>query len=75
VAGSTGPPEGRPTNQQRSRHGDRVVGRAPFLDGATREVYEDKDGRQREVGYGGERVSGVWLAPADEPLMIEGASS
>jgi L-lactate dehydrogenase len=31
----------------------------PFVDGATRDLYEDADGRQWVVGYDGERVCGV----------------
>jgi hypothetical protein len=39
----------------------RIVGRVPFVDGVTRDVYEGEDGRQWVVEYGGERVYGVWL--------------
>jgi hypothetical protein len=53
----------------------RPIGRLPFADGVTRDVYEDADGRQRVVGYEGERVYGVWVAPADEPVVVDGASS
>ena len=42
----------------------------PFVDGVTRDVYEDADGRQWVAGYGGERVYGVWLVPADEPVVV-----
>jgi hypothetical protein len=35
------------------------VGRVPFVDGVTREVYEDPDGRQWVTGNEGERVYGV----------------
>jgi hypothetical protein len=52
-----------------------VVGRVPFVDGATREVYEDTDGRQWVAGYDGERVYGVWLMPADEPLLVARAAA
>ena len=48
----------------------RVVGRIPFVDGASRDVYEDTDGRQWVVGYEGERVYGVWIMPADEPVVV-----
>ena len=48
----------------------RVVGRVPFVDGATRDVYEDADGRQWVAGHDGERVYGVWLMPADEPVVV-----
>jgi hypothetical protein len=48
----------------------RVVDRGPFVDGATRDVYEDADGRQWVVGNDGERVYGAWLLPADEPLVV-----
>jgi hypothetical protein len=50
----------------------RVVGRVPFVDGIEREVYEDADGQQWVVGYSGEHVYGVWIAPADEPTVVEG---
>ena len=50
----------------------RVVGRVPFADGVTRDVYEKADGRQWVAGYGGERVYGVWLPPADEPVVVIG---
>jgi hypothetical protein len=50
----------------------RIIGRVPFTDGAEREVYEDDDGRQWVVGHDGERVYGVWLPPADEPLLVTG---
>jgi hypothetical protein len=47
----------------------RVVGCVPVVDGATRDVYEDTDGRQWVAGYDGERVYGAWLMPADEPVV------
>ena len=53
----------------------RIIGPVPFVDGVTRDVYEDGDGRQWVVGYEGERVYGIWLAPANEPLMVDGVSS
>jgi hypothetical protein len=49
----------------------RIVGCVPFVDGATREVYEDAEGRQWAIGYDGERVYGVWLLPVDEPLILQ----
>jgi hypothetical protein len=49
----------------------RPVGRVPFVDGVTRVVYEDPDGRQWVTGYEGERVYGVWLLPADEAVVVE----
>jgi hypothetical protein len=48
----------------------RIVGRVPFTDGVTREVYKDSDGRQWVTGYDGERVYGVWMMPPDEPVII-----
>ena len=48
----------------------RAVGRVPFVDGAARDVYEDADGRQWVAGHDGERVYGVWLPPADEPVVV-----
>jgi hypothetical protein len=50
----------------------RLAGRVPFVDGVTRDVYEDADGRQWVAGYDGERVYGVWLMPADEPAVDAG---
>jgi hypothetical protein len=50
----------------------RVVGHVPFTDGVTRDVYEDADGRQWVVGHDGERVYGVWVMPADEPVAVSG---
>jgi hypothetical protein len=47
-----------------------VVGRVPFADGVIRDVYEAADGRQWLAGYDGERVYGVWLPPADEPVVV-----
>jgi hypothetical protein len=45
------------------------------VDGVTRDVYEDADGRQWVIGYDGERVYGVWQLPADEPVVVEGDQS
>jgi hypothetical protein len=50
----------------------RIVGSVPFVDGVTRDVYEDAGGRQWVVGYGGERAYGVWLLAADEPAVDAG---
>jgi hypothetical protein len=49
----------------------RIVDRVLFLDGVTREAYEDSEGRQWVIGYCGERVYGVWLKPIDEPEVVE----
>jgi hypothetical protein len=46
-----------------------IIGRAPFTDGALRDLFEHSDGRQWVAGHGGERVYGVWLMPPDEPVM------
>jgi hypothetical protein len=48
----------------------RIVGRMPFVDGVTRDVYEDAEGRQWVAGHESERVYGVWLLPADEPVAV-----
>jgi hypothetical protein len=48
----------------------RAVGRVPFTDGAEREVYEDADGRQYVLDDDGGRVYGVWVMPADEPVLV-----
>jgi hypothetical protein len=59
-------------------HADEVVTRAydnwiiapvPFVDGVTRDVYEDPDSRQWVEGSKGERVSAEWMGPADEPVV------
>jgi hypothetical protein len=50
----------------------RIIGRVPFTDGVVRDVYEDADGRQWVVGHDGEKVYGVWLLPADEPVIVGG---
>jgi hypothetical protein len=59
--------EGVMTDATDSRH---IIARVPFVDGLTRDVYEDADGRQWVVAYDGERVYGVWLPPADEPVIV-----
>jgi hypothetical protein len=51
-----------------------TLGRVPFTDGTERDVDEDEDGRQWLVGHEGERVYGVWLPPADEPVLVTGTS-
>jgi hypothetical protein len=48
----------------------RIIGCVPFTHGVVPDVYEDADGRQCVVGYDGERVYGMWLLPADEPLIV-----
>jgi hypothetical protein len=48
----------------------RIVGRVRFVDGVTRDVHEDADCRRWVVGYDGEHVYGLWLVPADEPLLL-----
>jgi hypothetical protein len=55
--------------------GSRIIGSVPFVDGVARDVHEDADGRQWVTGYEGEMVYGVWLLPADEPVLVDGASS
>ncbi len=49
----------------------RIVGHVLFVDGVVRDVYEDAEGQQWVLGYAGERVYGVWLEPADAPLIVE----
>jgi hypothetical protein len=34
-----------------------------------RDVREDADGRQWVTDYDGERVYGIWMAAADEPVV------
>jgi hypothetical protein len=48
----------------------RIIGRSLFMDGLTRDMYENADRRQWVVGRAGERVYGVWLPPADEPVVV-----
>jgi hypothetical protein len=48
------------------------IGRVPFVGGVTRDVYEDADERPWVTGYDGDRVSGVGLPPADEPVVLGG---
>jgi hypothetical protein len=55
--------------------GPPIVGRVPFVDGIERDVFEDADGRQWVTEYDGDRVYGVWLMPADEPVTVEESSS
>jgi hypothetical protein len=45
------------------------------VDGVISEVSEDADGRQWVAGYEGEKVSGVWLMPADQPVIVGSASA
>jgi hypothetical protein len=52
------------------RSASQARGRVAFVGGATRDVYEDADSRQWVAGYDGERVYGVWLVPADEPVIV-----
>ena len=49
----------------------RVIGRVSFVDGATRDVYEDADGRQWVTRCDGERVYGVWLVPPESATRTE----
>jgi len=50
---------------------DRVIGRRLFTDGLERDVYEDAAGRQYVLDLDGAKVYGVWLWPADDPVVIE----
>ena len=50
---------------------DRVAGCREFTDGIERDVYEDAEGRQYVFDPDGERVNGQWLAPAEEPAVVE----
>jgi hypothetical protein len=52
----------------------RIIARVPFVDGVTRDVYEEADGRQWFIGYEREKVYAVWLVPPDEPVVVEGAA-
>jgi hypothetical protein len=46
----------------------RPIGEHRFTDGSTRSVFELPDGRQY-LGDQGERVEGMWLTLADEPVL------
>jgi hypothetical protein len=48
---------------------DRWLGEREFVDGSRRPVYEDDRGQY--VLADDERAYGVWLPPADEPLIME----
>jgi hypothetical protein len=48
----------------------RIIGCVPFVDGVTRDVYEDADGRQWVIGDDVERVYRVWLLPADKAVIV-----
>jgi hypothetical protein len=50
---------------------DRIIGERLFTDGKVRTVYEDDAGRQYVIGDDGTQVPGVWLPPADEPLVVD----
>jgi hypothetical protein len=47
----------------------RPIGERLFTDGTLRPVFEVGYGRQF-VEDGGERVYGIWLVQADEPLIV-----
>jgi hypothetical protein len=51
-------------------NGDRIIGRVPFADGAERAAFGDAEGRQYVRGERGEKVFGVWVSPADEPVTV-----
>jgi len=46
---------------------DAVLGHRLFADGVTRPVSLDAAGKQDVVGPDGERVTGVWVLPAEAP--------
>ena len=46
---------------------DAIIGSREFADGTTRPVYTDLRGEY--VIYDGERVYGIWILPADEPII------
>jgi len=41
---------------------------------ASRDIFEDADGRQYVHGDEGEKVYGTWLPPVDEPIVTEARS-
>jgi hypothetical protein len=48
-----------------------LVGRRVFTDGTERDIFEDAAG-QYVLDADGLPVSGQWLPPPDEPLVIDG---
>lgn len=46
----------------------RAIGRVPFVDGATRDVFEDAGGRQFVLDGDGDPQYGVWIYP--RPLNL-----
>ena len=44
----------------------------PFIDGRTRDVFLDADGRQFVLDAGGEPIHGVWIY-IDEPEIADAA--
>jgi hypothetical protein len=49
---------------------DAVIGRRLFTDGLNRPVHRGPDGREYVIGPDGRRVYGVWVVPADEPVIV-----
>jgi len=47
----------------------RIIGRCPFTDGSTREVFENDEDRQYVLDDDCDLVAGHWLPPADEPSL------
>jgi len=47
----------------------RPIGETLFIDGTTRTVFEDADGRQFVIDDNGDRVYGVWVY-VDEPAIV-----
>ena len=54
--------------------GMRVAGSVASTDGIERAVYDEGEGRQHVISPEGRPVHGRWLAPADEPVILEGSA-
>jgi hypothetical protein len=58
---------------------DQFIGHVLLVDGATRPIYQQPDGRQYILNEEGERVHGVWMIPEEESflptIVVEARSS
>jgi hypothetical protein len=52
-----------------------MIGEVVAVDGSTRTVWKEGDGRQFLVDDDGEKLYGQWLAPADEPIIAMGLAT
>jgi hypothetical protein len=47
---------------------DTLIGKARFVDGSRRDVFQQPDGRQYVLDDAGELVHGVWIIPEEETV-------